>query len=217
MHSRTPSRRDHFMGFWNEVLGMGEQIERQMKVATPEERRRAASAAAPGADRHTMSIDDVRKITASPMQHTLGPLMAAEFPLLTRLRCFVLCTASEIGFITSDAPVVWFDPEWHRKPPLYRSPSFSDPKLEITLPLSPMQMLVLKHGEANTQRLVEYVEVPDKAVTELNRRTRFQCDKEFIVRIQRTEPRWFEQGTMPADAWELNEGKDLDRTLRPRF
>jgi hypothetical protein len=79
-----------------------------------------------------------------------------------------------------------------------------------------MQMLVLKHGEANTQRLVEYVEVPDKVVSELNRRTRSLCANEFIVRIQRTELRWFEQGTMPADAWELNEGKNLDRTLRPR-
>ena len=196
---------------------MGEEMDRQMKVATPKERRRVASFAATDSDRPAMSLDDVRKLRASPMQHTLGPLMAAEFPLLTRFRCFVLCTASEIGFITSDAPVVWFDPEWHKKPPLYRSASFSDPGLEITLPLSSMQMLVLMHGEANTQRLVEYVEVPDKAVTELNRRTRFQCDKEFIARIPKTEPRWFEQGTMPADAWELNEGKDLDRTLRPRF
>ena len=42
--------------------------------------------------------------------------------------------ASEIGFITSDNPVVWFDPEGHKKPPLYRSASFSDPKLEITFP-----------------------------------------------------------------------------------
>jgi hypothetical protein len=216
MHSRTPSRRDHFMGFWSEVLQMGEEIEHQMKVATPEERRRVASYAAPDdSNRPTMSLDDVRKIRANPMQHTLEPLMAAEFPLLTRMRCFVLCTASEIGFITSDAPVVWFDPEWHRKPPLYRSACFSDPELEITLPLSPMQMLVLKHGEANTQRLVEYVEVPDKVVSELNRRTRSLCANEFIVRIQRTELRWFEQGTMPADAWELNEGKNLDRTLRP--
>ena len=102
MHSRTPSRRDHFMGFWSEVLQMGEEIEHQMKVATPEERRRVASYAAPDdSNRPTMSLDDVRKIRANPMQHTLEPLMAAEFPLLTRMRCFVLCTASEIGFITS--------------------------------------------------------------------------------------------------------------------
>ena len=134
--------------------------------------------------------------------------MAGEFPLLMKMKCFVLCTNSEIGFITSDAPAVWFDPEWHKKPPLYRSASFSDPKLEITVPLS-NQMLVLMHGEANAPRLVQYVDIADDAVAELNRRTRFRCDKEFVVRIQRAEPRWFEQGTMPADAWELNEGKDL--------
>ena len=209
MHSRTPSRRDHFMGFWNEVLEMGEQIERQMTVATPEERRRAASSIAPEMGRPTMSLDDVRKIAASPMEHTLGPLMAAELPLLIKMKCVVLCTTSEIGFITSDAPVVWFDPEWHKKPPLYRSASFSDPQLEITLPISPTQMLVLMHGEANAPRLVEYVDIADNVVVELNRRTRFRCDKEFVVRIQRSELRWFEQGTMPADAWELNEGKDL--------
>ena len=152
-----------------------------------------------------MSLDDVRKIAASPMEHTLGPFIAAEFPLLPKMKCFVLCTNSEIGFITSDAPVVWFDPEWHKKPPLYRSASFSDPKLEITLPLSSTQMLMFTHVEG----LVKYLDVPDKAVTELNPRTRFQCDKEFIARIQRTELRWFERGSMPADAWELNEGKDL--------
>jgi Protein of unknown function (DUF4238) len=137
MHSRTPSRRDHFMGFLTEVLQMGEEIEHQMKVATPKERRRVAAYAAPESNRPAMSLDDVRKIRANPMQHTLEPLMAEEFPLLKRIRCFVLCTASEIVFITSDAPVVWFDPEWHRKPPLYRSACFSDPGLEITLPLSP--------------------------------------------------------------------------------
>ena len=201
------------MGFWNEVLEMGEQIERQMKVATPEELRRAASSVATGAERHTMSLDDLRKIRASPMQHTLGPDMAAEFPLLMGLKCFVLCTTSEIGFITSDAPVVWFDPEWHKKPPLYRSASFSDPKLEITLPISPTQMLILIHGEVNTPTL-EYLDIPDKAVAELNRRTRFRCDKEFIVRIHRTDLRWFEQDVMPADAWELNEGKDLEAEAR---
>jgi hypothetical protein len=61
---------------------------------------------------------------------------------------------------------------------------------------------------------LEYRDIPDKIVAELNRRTRFRCDKEFIVRIHRTEPRWFEQDAMPADAWELNEGKDLEAEHR---
>jgi Protein of unknown function (DUF4238) len=216
MHARTPSRRDHFMGFWNEVLENGEQLEHSMKAVAPEERHRVpASSVIEGMGRPTMSLDDLRKITASPMEHTLGPLLAVELPLLMRLKCFVLCTHSEIGFMTSDAPVVWFDPKWHTKPPLYRSASFSDRELEISMPLSPTQMLVFMHGEVNPQRLVGYKEVPESVVTELNRRTRFRCDKEFVTRIEKTELRWFEQDPMPADAWELNEGKDLEAGRRP--
>jgi hypothetical protein len=73
------------------------------------------------------------------------------------------------------------------------------------------------HGEMNAARPLEYLDIPDRTVTELNRRTRFHCDKEFIVRTETTEPQWFEQGTMPADAWELNEGRDLapDTTTEP--
>jgi hypothetical protein len=142
------------------------------------------------------------------MEHTLGPLMAAELLLLLRMRCTVLCSTSEIGFITSDAPVVWFDPEWHTKPPLYRSTSFSDPKLEITLPVSPGQALIFVHGDMNMGRPVEYLDISDHAVTEINRRTRFHCNKEFIVRTQITEPRWFDRGTLPPDAWELTQDND---------
>jgi hypothetical protein len=157
-----------------------------------------------------MSLDDVRKLTSSPMEHTLGPHIAAEFPLLMHMKCLVLCSKSAVGFITSDAPVVWFDPAWHRKPPLYRSPSFSDPALEITLPVSPDQMLLFMHGKMNPERPVEYLDLADKPVTELNRRTRFGSDKEFVVRVPNIEPRWLERGTLPADAWELNEGRDLE-------
>lgn len=211
MHSRTPSRRDHWMGFWKEVLEMGEALEISMKLATPEERRHAAAASVPSSSsRRSMSLDDVRKITSSPMEHTLGPHIAAEFPLLMQTKCIVLCNASSIGFITSDAPVVWFDPEGYTKPPLFRSPSFSARALEITLPVSPSQMLLFIHGETDPARPITYLDVTNPDVTELNRRTRFHCDKEFVVRANTTEPKWFQQGAMPADAWELNEGKNLE-------
>jgi hypothetical protein len=49
-------------------------------------------------------------------------------------------------------------------------------------------MLILMHGEVNIPTL-EYLDIPDKAVAELNRRTRFRYDKEFIVRIHRAEAR----------------------------
>jgi hypothetical protein len=210
MHSRTPARMQHFMGFWNEVLEIGDEIGRQMKDTPPEERRRIASISLPS-DGPTMSLDQVRQFTSSPMENTLGPLMASELPLLMRMRCIVLCTASQVGFITSDAPVVWFDPDWHRKPPLYRSACFSDPRLEITLPISPSQTLILIHGPFDPARPVAYLDIEDRVVTEFNRRTRFRCNKEFVVRVEATEARWFDAGTLPPDAWELNEGKEYTK------
>ncbi len=103
MHSRTPARVEHFMGFWNEVLSIGDELERKMKDASMEDRHRASSVSPGGGP--TMTLDQVREFPSSPMENTLGPLMAAELPLLMRMRCMVLCTASQ-GFITSDAPVV---------------------------------------------------------------------------------------------------------------
>jgi hypothetical protein len=122
----------------------------------------------------------------------------------------ILCATSEPGFITSDAPAVWFDPEWHKKPPMFRSPSLSDPLLEISMPISPSQMLVISHQDPAHPKLeVEYLDVLEHHVEEFNRRTRFRCDKEFVVRRETMHPRWFEKGAMPADAWEEVHG-DVD-------
>jgi Protein of unknown function (DUF4238) len=206
MHSRTPARMQHFMGLWNEVLNIGDELERKMKDL-PKEDRAVASTFVPAGTRPSMTLDQVRKVASSPMEHTLGPLMASELPLLMQMRCTVLCATSRIGFITSDAPVVWFDPDWHRKPPVYRSACFADPRLEITLPISPSQMLILMHGPFDPAHPVQYLDIEDSVVTEINRRTRFCCNMEFVVQVEATERRWFDAGTMPADAWELSEGK----------
>ena len=121
---------------------MMEDLEKRSKTAGPEEL--AAMSSPPSADaRQSMTLDDVRHVTSSPMEHTLGPYFAAELPHLLNMRCTVLCTPSDPGFITSDAPVVWFSPEWHKKPPMFQSPSLSDPLLEISMPVSPSQMLIL--------------------------------------------------------------------------
>jgi hypothetical protein len=208
MQARTPSLRNHHMTFWKEVLDAGENIERRMKTAIGEEKKRAAVLNPPRSEGDSMTMEDVRRVISSPMEHTLVPHITAQLPFLMLMRCRVLCAANEPGFITSDAPVVWFDPEWHRKPPLFRSPSLSEPLLEITLPISPRQMLVITHQLAVPADLgIDYIDVLEHHVDELNRRTRFRCDKEFVVQREITRPRWFERGTMPADAWEAIRGK----------
>jgi hypothetical protein len=208
MHARTPSFRDHQIKFWQDIQAQGERMERWMKAATPEEKQRAASASLPPSsrDRPSISMDHVRQITESPMQYALG-FVAAELPILVQMRATILCTESDPGFITADAPVVWFDPEAYKKPPMFRSPSFSDPRLEITLPISPNQLLLLNHPEsAEASSLIRYIDVSENIVADVNRRLCFCCDKDFVVRRAATDPRWFERGVPAPDSWEAMHG-----------
>jgi hypothetical protein len=139
------------------------------------------------------------------MEHTLLPYLEAELPLLMRMRCAILCTNSDPGFVTSDNPVVWFDPEAHKRPPMYRSPAFMYPKLQITFPLSPAQLLLLVHGKPG----LEYIEIADRDVQEANRITRGHCFKEFVVKRDFVNSQWLDRGTMPPNAWELVEGQAI--------
>jgi hypothetical protein len=77
----------------------------------------------------------------------------------------------------------------------------------LHLPVSPSQMLMIAHQDPGRRQAgIQYVEISENEVGELNWRTRFSCDKEFVVRREVTYPRWFERGTMPPDAWEALHG-----------
>ena len=68
-----------------------------------------------------------------------------EAPLLLQMHMSVLVTDSELGFITSDNPCVWFNPTLHRLPPFYRSPGLAQQDIEVSLPLSPNHLLFITH------------------------------------------------------------------------
>jgi hypothetical protein len=198
MHFRTPAMRDHQAKFWQEIADLGNRIEVAMQNSSEEQRRRAVSTGGLHGGRSSMDLEQVRQIAERTMQHMLIPAIAAEAELLAQMRCVVMCTHSDPGFITSDAPVVWYDPEWFRKPPMWRSACFNDPRLEITVPISPIQVLMFVHGPTQ----VSYLEVGDDIVAEINRRTRFHCNSYFIARRAYLERCWFDPGQMPEDAWE---------------
>jgi hypothetical protein len=82
MQARTPSLRNHHMTFWKEVLEAGEHIERRMKTATGEEKKRAAVLNPPRSEGDSMTMEDVRRVISSPMEHTLVPHITAQLPFL---------------------------------------------------------------------------------------------------------------------------------------
>ena len=71
------------------------------------------------------------------------------------------------------------------------------------MPISPNQALIIMHGE----RGLAYMDVDDRAVSEINSRTRFQCDREFVVKRAYLEPQWFDPGVEPEDSWDKTHGQ----------
>lgn len=201
MHVRTPSMRDHHGRFWSELKERGEELEKRMAKATIKEKKAAAGiSGSAGRKGQSMTLDDVRKVAAAPMQHLLPPMISAQMKGLVIMRCEVMCTDHDNGFITSDAPVVWFDPQAHTRPPIYRSPGLLTSTLEISIPISPKQCVVFRHGEGGGK--VYYYEAPEILVSEINRRTRFYSEDYFVSRLAYVEPYWFDPGEEPPDSWE---------------
>jgi hypothetical protein len=124
-------------------------------------------------------------------------MITAEVPELINLDFAVLVATEEQNFITSDSPCVWFDPKVHTRPPLYRAPALIYETLEITLPVSPKQCIVL-----NRRGFKGYLPANDKLVTEINRRTRFCAYDSYINNKNKVHDRWFTKDEPPEDSWE---------------
>ena len=167
------------------------------KTATSEEKHAAARMATPNRDRdRSFSYDEVKAMAEKPLQTMMFPAITTLTPHLARLDFAVFTTDSELGFITSDYPCVWFDPEGYKRPPMFQGPALMYESIEITLPVSPDQIIVL-----NRRGLSGYFSANERLLDELNRRTRFNCAEYFVNNTQLTRPIWFDPGKEPDDSW----------------
>jgi len=199
MHARTVQQLRHVSDQWRRPLEMMEEMDAQIKATSPEERRRMASIPSlrSSDSGKGMGMEDVRRIVESPVETMLFPMIRTVAPLLRRLDFSVLCTNTSRGFITSDAPCVWSDPEAYKRPPLYRSPALGYESIEITLPVSPNLCIFL-----NRKGMQGYVDIEDHIVSELNRTTRFAAEAHYISNQDGAEDYWFDPGVEPEDSWE---------------
>ena len=202
LHMRTPAQLDHLTGFWERVLNVMNQMKESFDKAPPEKRVQMASASSLGSsDGKGASMEQVQAAVDERVKHIMVPALIAEAKLLPKLDMAILQTDSELGFITSDSPVVWFDPEAYKRPPMHQVPALMYETIEITMPISPSQMLLL-----NRQGQTGYVEIPPETVDGLNRRTRFHAHANFVVREDDTKNIWFEEREEPEDSWEKLHG-----------
>jgi hypothetical protein len=124
-----------------------------------------------------------------------------EAPILFQMQMSILVSDDEFGFITSDRPCVWFNPEAYKLPPFYRAPGLGQEHIEVTLPLTPHHLLFISH----TTGAAEYIDADQNMLDETNRLTRAYCDEEFVSWKGETRPKWFDIGEEPDDSWEKSQ------------
>lgn len=204
---RTPGFRDHTRSQWQPILDMGREIEEQMAKATPEERakagRRPPSLAGIGRERECLTLEQVQQIVDQPLQTMLAAYASALVPLLAKLTNFsILCTVKTPGFISSDEPTTWFDPEWPKRPPMFQALGLMYETVEITMPISPTRMLFLgRQNEWPEYMDLDALDFDERLLNEMNRRTCRLAREKIAVSRNEFRSVWAEQGEPPPDAW----------------
>jgi uncharacterized protein DUF4238 len=201
-HARTPAQRDHMQKQWTKILEKMEHMKAWAETATPEQKRAVWPTPAPS-NRPSLAYEDVKRLVETPMQSMLRPMIQTETPLLTRLDLLVLMSDDpQTSFITSDYPCLWFDAEAYRRPSLYQAPALMYESIEISLPVSPRQLIVL-----NRRGIAGHAMAPARVVDEYNRRTHFECSEFFVGNSNETRPIWFDPGEEPEDSWRKRHAK----------
>jgi hypothetical protein len=196
--ARTQTFRDHHAAQWGELRQRMEDLEEAMLRATPAQRDAMRAATPVGGGGPGMGIEHVRELEANPIQMTLAPFLRNVLPVYAQMHMAVLCTADPLGFVATDTPCTWTNPNAHRMQPLFRAPGLGMRNIEVTLPISPRQCLLITHHPDMTG----FREVDQRVVDEANRSHIAHCDQYFIASSDETRPVWFEHRPMPEDAWE---------------
>lgn len=191
MHGRTRRFRDHQREQWGNILSMGEEVSRQYQDASPEQRKRMTSMSLPSTG-PKMDLDDVRRLVEMPIQMMMSSLLSAEVPILSQMQMTIYCTDDPTGFITSDDPVVWFDPEAPKRPPMFQGAALMYDSVEITMPLSPRHLVSIAHAPDMSLGIkpVEYADAWPQTVLAMNRRTVFYAEQSVVVSRDEYNPAW---------------------------
>lgn len=199
--ARTAANRDHQREQWGGLRKRMEEMQTAYENASPKKREamELMGRTSPSSDSGKgMTLDDVRVLEEHPIQQMIGIVVQSVMPVFQRMHVAVLCTDDPIGFVTSDHPCTWFDPESYKMQPIFRGPGLGSRTIEVTLPISPSQCLILTHDP----QYQGYIDVPERVVNELNYRHIAHCNESFASCSQQTRPMWFEHRPMPDDAWE---------------
>lgn len=188
MQLRTVVSRKSIRAEYEPALTTMREMTRWLATATEDEKRALEGLPRdPSEQGLGLTIEEVEEIVPNPMQTVLAERIAVVTRLFLRLDVAILTTADQLGFVTSDNPCVWVDPEGRNRQPPFRGPALMYDTIEITLPISPSQVLFL-----NRQGVQGYNVLQDgRFVDEVNRRTIAFARESFIAKHADTRSEWF--------------------------
>lgn len=197
---RTQANRDHQREQWGNIRKRMEEFEIAFNTANLQRKKSYASMASPhsGENQSGMTLGQVKQIEERPIQGMIGPLVSSILRHFSKMHVAILCGDVGYGFISSDKPCTWFEPNAYKLSPIYRGVGLASPEIEITLPISPSQCLVITHNP----ELRGFINVGQNIIDVLNHRHIGHCNNSFISCTSDTRPNWFEKYEMPDDAWE---------------
>lgn len=187
LSARVVKQRDHHREQWQRVADMAdlvttdaiEAIDRGEYSPGPFSDWTADDFARAGMNRVENDPEAMRAMIAQPMPVILNGSINGLMPFLLDMPLTILCTEHDVGFVSSDAPCVLYDP-MHR-----RFMGMASPTVEVSLPLSPQQAAVWTYVPSAT-----YQEAPHAMARAVNWRTRTRAYHAFFARRQTLDPAW---------------------------
>lgn len=196
MYSRTPVSTARLGSFWDELLSKVKAMSTWAVTANPEQRASAAVVTHPisGGRSYPVTVEQIQTIVDAPIPSTLVPSIKAGVDAMKILDITVLETTTSPGFITSDNPVVWFDPEGHKRKEPFQGPALIYPSIEISMAVSPRFSLLLHrrgiNGYINLSSHGPLAEA--QVVNEANWRVQIEAKDSLVVSQNTILQRWFD-------------------------
>jgi hypothetical protein len=184
---RTPAFRDHHRRQWGGIYDRMKAMETAFNAATPEKKKAMASMPHIGVQGRGMDMAQVAQLRDYPIQTAAPVMLKALLEGYSKMGVAILCTDDPVGFVTSDHPCVWADPAAHERPFMLQGVGLEWPTVEVTMPISPSQCLLLTH----TDKYQGFVDISDEALAYLNRRHIWECNETFVARRNEIHPEWF--------------------------
>jgi hypothetical protein len=187
MRARTPKQRDHWKKQWQGAVDMMNRMRERMMEMTPEQRKKIPPTVHGSGPSFDQSVAE--QLAKNPTPALIYSAIESLFPAYVQMNLSILWTEEKPGFITSDNPCAWYDPEVNNRPFPYNSIGLDYKTVEVTMPLAPRYaaLLTWKAGPL-------YTDVPLVAVNEINRRTRTRAQEHFVVNQSLVRDEWFNPG-----------------------